>query len=369
MLREKVAKLAKIAFAGLTMALCVTAFNPATVVKADMLQEREPNGNPATANQLSLNTWIKGTADRNDEDWYQFTIQQKSQTYFTLKLDDSNADPEAKWQIQLYDAKRRVLCEWYESAMTSGKYSWMPGKYYIRIKSSNSYRSNGAYNFAIYNKASNVWEQERYYGDKNISNANVISLNKQYTGKLYCGADVDYYRLKLKGLNGVAFKFTIDDAVSEPGTWRVEFIEYKSRKSLGSYGISTNETLQVPRCSGDLLVKISTNRYYESAAGDIYHIKASSKFPTTEITSISGVLRNVTVRWKKVSNATGYCVYRSTSRDGEYTKIATTSKTNYTDKKIPGTNIYYYKIMAYRKTGSKISKSYLSDYYKGIIVY
>ena len=30
MLREKVAKLAKIAFAGLTMALCVTAFNPAT---------------------------------------------------------------------------------------------------------------------------------------------------------------------------------------------------------------------------------------------------------------------------------------------------------------------------------------------------
>ena len=97
MLREKVAKVAKIAFAGLTMALCVTAFNPATVVKADMLQEREPNGNPATANQLSLNTWIKGTADRNDEDWYQFTIQQKSQTYFTLKLDDSNADPEAKW--------------------------------------------------------------------------------------------------------------------------------------------------------------------------------------------------------------------------------------------------------------------------------
>ena len=53
MLREKVTKLAKIMFTGLTMALCVTALNPAVTAKAeDMLQESEPNGNPATANHL-----------------------------------------------------------------------------------------------------------------------------------------------------------------------------------------------------------------------------------------------------------------------------------------------------------------------------
>lgn len=40
MLREKVTKLAKIMFTGLTMALCVTALNPAVTAKAeDMLQE------------------------------------------------------------------------------------------------------------------------------------------------------------------------------------------------------------------------------------------------------------------------------------------------------------------------------------------
>ena len=77
----------------------------------------------------------------------------------------------------------------------------------------------------------------------------------------------------------------------------------------------------------------------------------------------------MSLSWKKVKNATGYYIYRSTSRDGEYKKIATTSKTSYTDKKIPEMNTYYYKIAAYRKTGSQISKSYLSDYYKGIIVY
>lgn len=42
MLREKVTKLAKIMFTGLTMALCVTALNPAVTAKAeDMLQESE----------------------------------------------------------------------------------------------------------------------------------------------------------------------------------------------------------------------------------------------------------------------------------------------------------------------------------------
>ena len=39
MLREKATKLAKIMFTGLTMALCVTALNPAVTAKAeDMLQ-------------------------------------------------------------------------------------------------------------------------------------------------------------------------------------------------------------------------------------------------------------------------------------------------------------------------------------------
>lgn len=357
MLREKVTKLAKIMFTGLTMALCVTALNPAVTAKAeDMLQESEPNDNPATANQIPLNTWVRGEVGYQKEDWYQFTLKEKGETNISIKLDDGNANADSKWGIILYDAKRRTLCEWYTGSRPSGTISWTPGKYYIKIVG--IYDSEGSYNFAVYNKASNTWEQERYYGDKAISNANMMSLNKQYTGKLYCGNDVDYYRLKLKGLNGVSFKFTIDDTVSEPGTWYVEFIEYKSRKVLESYGISTNETLQIPRCSGDLLVKISTNPY-ESAAGDVYHISATSKLSATEITSLNGGTRSANLRWKKVSNATGYYIYRSTSENGYYKKVATVKgKTSYTDKKsLKKSGYYYYKIVAYRKSGSKTLKS------------
>ena len=134
MLREKVTKLAKIMFTGLTMALCVTALNPAVTVKADMLQESEPNDNLATANQLPLNTWMRGIMeeDNYETDWYRFTIQQNSQTSIELIANDLNRN--SFWYIKLYDSKRRELCSW-ENARTlnSKTLGWAPGEYYLRI--------------------------------------------------------------------------------------------------------------------------------------------------------------------------------------------------------------------------------------------
>ena len=49
MLKEKVAKMMKLAAASMMLALGVAAVAPAATVHADMLQEVEPNGNPAEA--------------------------------------------------------------------------------------------------------------------------------------------------------------------------------------------------------------------------------------------------------------------------------------------------------------------------------
>ena len=360
MFREKVAKLTKVMFTGLTMALCVTAFNPAVAVKADILQESEPNGNPGAANQLPLNTWMQGTiSDRYDEDWYKFTIEQPGETYFELGAAASNASSNAEWRINLYDADRHQLLNSYAHYGKSTKTGWMPGTYYVKISSNyNAYGKSGTYNLMVHNTPSDQWEKEQYYTKKNLSNANIVSLNKQYTGKLYTDADVDYYRFKLKGTNGVSFRFTIDDAVANPGKWRIDFIEYSSRKSLGYYYITTNETLTVPRCCGNLIVKISSPGYM-SAKGDIYHIQATGKLGATEFTSLKGGTAKASLRWKKVTNATGYYIYRSTSRDSGYKKVATvTGKTSYTDKKsLKNGGYYYYKIVAFRKSGSKVIKS------------
>lgn len=355
MLREKVTKLAKIMFTGLTMALCVTALNPAVTAKAeDMLQESEPNGNPATANQLPLNTWVKGIpSDNYDEDWYQFTIQNPGESHIEIRPDASVSNGSCNWDVTLYDANRRELRSWYDHSWSDYQFGWTPGKYYIRIT---QWTDMCTYNLKVNYTPSNQWEKERYYGEKNLNNANIISLNKQYTGNLYDSYDVDYYRIRLKGTNGISLKFLIDDTVANPGRWQIEFIEYKSRKSLGYYRVSTNETLTIPRCSGDLLIKISN---WNGASLDLYHIQATSKLSATEITSLKGGTHSANLRWKKVSNATGYYIYRSTSENGYYKKVATVKgKTSYTDKKsLKKSGYYYYKIVAYRKSGSKTLKS------------
>lgn len=86
MLREKVAKLTKLLFAGATMALCVAAVNPAVQVQAGMLEESEPNNRPGTANRISLNTWVTGEMTYSDEDWFQFTIPAgRGYTWFQIK--------------------------------------------------------------------------------------------------------------------------------------------------------------------------------------------------------------------------------------------------------------------------------------------
>lgn len=131
--------------------------------------------------------------------------------------------------------------------------------------------------------------------------------------------------MKLNGTNKVSLKFDIDDSVSHPGSWRIAFAECKSRKPLGEYTVNSNDTVTIPKCTGDLMIEIK-NDGYNSATGQIYHIKASVKTNTivkptaTTISSIKAGKRQATVYWRKANNATGYYVYRSTNSKSGYKK-------------------------------------------------
>ena len=61
---------------------------------------------------------------------------------------------------------------------------------------------------------------------------------------------------------------------------------------------------------------------------------------------------SVYLSWTAVSGATGYKIYRSTSPNGTYTRLLNTRRTSFTDtKRRTGTN-YYYRIRAYKTSGS-----------------
>ena len=74
-------------------------------------------------------------------------------------------------------------------------------------------------------------------------------------------------------------------------------------------------------------------QYYKTAYGAEQNAPQSLQF------SKSG--NKKTISWERVNGATGYSIYRSNSRYGTYSKIATTSSNSYVDDTAGG---YYYKV-------------------------
>ena len=74
-----------------------------------------------------------------------------------------------------------------------------------------------------------------------------------------------------------------------------------------------------------------------------YKLKVSKKTKTTN-----------TIKWSSIPAASGYEIYKKTSKNGSYKKIATTKNKTYTDKKLKAKRTYYYKVRSwYVKDGNQ----------------
>lgn len=91
--------------------------------------------------------------------------------------------------------------------------------------------------------------------------------------------------------------------------------------------------------------------------GSFTPVKAQKKqVSTPKITGVKKSYTSVKISWKKVGGASGYRIYRSSSPNGKYKKIATIRKSSaksYTNSKLSSGKTYYYKVKAYRKSGKK----------------
>lgn len=61
----------------------------------------------------------------------------------------------------------------------------------------------------------------------------------------------------------------------------------------------------------------------------------------------------VTLKYAKVKKATGYAVYRATSKKGTYVLAGRTNKTTFTDTNLKSGKTYYYKVASYSTTEAK----------------
>ncbi len=89
-------------------------------------------------------------------------------------------------------------------------------------------------------------------------------------------------------------------------------------------------------------------------------IKSGWAIGKTSITSVSSEdSTSLRIKWKKVKNAYGYQIQRSTSKNGKYQSIATVKdgKTYYIDTNLKEKKTYYYKVQTLNRVDKKTGRS------------
>ncbi len=191
------------------------------------------------------------------------------------------------------------------------------------------------------------------------------------TGIMLCSDVTCQAAAKLPRVSGVS-------AVSK--TYNSVEVEWKAAKGITGYEVyrSTNKNKSYKKVAtvkkNSKLVfkdkKLTTGKtyyykiraYYKKGSSVKYgsYSKVVSVKPVPAKTTISSITsvdyKTLKLKWKAVSGASGYRIYRSTSKSGKYTLAKTVSgkntvSANVTD--LAGGRTYYFKIRAYKNVNGK----------------
>jgi len=135
---------------------------------------------------------------------------------------------------------------------------------------------------------------------------------------------------------------------------------YRATSKSGSYSLI--KTLSSGSTSyTDTGLKTGKTYYYKISGfyGSTYTGTAAGSAKVRPAAPSAGTYagkRSIKVKWKHVSGAGGYKIYRATKKSGKYKEVKTISKgsaESWTNRKLKKGKRYYYKVRAYRKAGGK----------------
>ena len=103
--------------------------------------------------------------------------------------------------------------------------------------------------------------------------------------------------------------------------------------------------------------KLAVSAYVKSSGKTLYSEKtvinaATKPAKVSSISFSSRAEKSIALKWNTVKGATGYKVYRLVSKDN-YKYLGSTSKTAYNVNGLTGSTAYTFKVVAYKKVGSK----------------
>lgn len=193
-----------------------------------------------------------------------------------------------------------------------------------------------------------------YYGLKKIGN-DIIRPSKPTVSI----SNISYNTVTLKWKKSIgATGYKIYRASSKNGTYkRIKTITKSTTLSYKNTGLTTGKTYYY---------KVRPYRKAESTTryGSYSSVKSCKVLPAKPSISSTAGKRAITVRWNKISGASGYVLYRASKSNGNYKKVTSlkSSRSSYTNTGLKKGTRYYYKIRAYRTVNGKKIYSLYSGY-------
>jgi uncharacterized protein YfiM (DUF2279 family) len=200
------------------------------------------------------------------------------------------------------------------------------------------------------------WDDEIYdsyveYASKTITVTKTPSATvAKPSGVKAASAGYDKIKLNWNPVSCAA-GYQIYRATSKSGTYsKVTTITGGTKNTYTNSGLTTGKTyyykIRAYKKAGSSTIYGS----YSSVAG----AKPVPAVPSG-VKAASAGSNKIKLKWNPVSGATGYQIYRATSKSGTYIKVAAiTGRTNntYTNTGLTKGKTYYYKVRAYKKVGS-----------------
>ncbi len=126
--------------------------------------------------------------------------------------------------------------------------------------------------------------------------------------------------------------------------------KYIGKTSSRSYRDSSVKTKTTYYYKVVAVRKIS-GKYYQSTYSSV--VSAKPLLKKTRVTKVTAGKKKVTLKYTSVAGASGYQIYRATSKTGSFKKLATAKGTTFINTTVKSNRTYYYKIRAYRVVGGK----------------
>ncbi len=324
--------------------------------------ESEPNETIADADTIRTGKVYHGiTVKASDEDYFKFTTTVHG--YFQVSLTHNPADNNnvgQGWDVNVLDGNGEVITSgskiennWNSIILPYAK----PGKvFYVQVFSHSQYGCplDCVYDLKVTQKTAASWESEPN-GTKKA--AIPIKAGKTYNGITETSNDGDYFKLGIQASGKVKVRFSSNKSNPSGSIgqgWNVSVYDKKSKEVAKVQGVKTTDSVSFDVKKGTYYIKIEPSSSWSAPEGCRYTLLADyTKAPSApKISSVKAGKKSAVVKWKKVSGATGYYVYRSTSKKGGFKKVQTlkrASALSWKNQKLKSGKKYYYKVAAYKK--------------------